>query len=106
MRTNSRKHNNKFEFSLTDELVPALGQLRVVREAPLHDVDAVVRAGPHLGDPLAGGARRHLGQGHHALGLGRDLKKKKKFKLSGKKLFGKMHSELEIGLRDWDAFKI
>ncbi len=62
---------------LTDELVPALGQLRVVREAALHDVDAVVRAGPHLGDPLAGGARRHLGQGHHALGLGRDLREEK-----------------------------
>ena len=46
----------------------------MVREAALHDVDAVVRAGPDLGDALAGGAARHLGQGDHALVLGVDLK--------------------------------
>lgn len=46
----------------TDKVVPLGVEFRVVSEAALHDVDAVVGAGLHLGQSLAVRAARHLGQ--------------------------------------------
>ena len=74
----SRHHkHNVFRFFLTDELIPALSQFGVIRQAALHDVDAVSRAGSDIRNALARGTAGHLGQSLHARALRLNLKKER-----------------------------
>ena len=62
-----RKAATPIYLQLTNELVPLILELDVVRQASLHHVEAVVVAGLQLCDSLAAGAGVHSLDGRQAL---------------------------------------